>query len=310
MIKANTNRNIDNTSKNALADVDVLQLYLSEMKQYKLISRKKEKELGNRIKNDNDSKAEHILISANLRLVIKIALQYQRAWKIKNPTDLIQEGNVGLIQAAKKFDPAKNVKFSSYAVFWIKAYIITFIMKNWSLVKIGTTQAHRNLFFNLGKEKKRLIQQGVYPHPKVISERMGIPEYKIKEMDQRMYGRDVSLNNLIKDDSSMEKIDFLHSSATSVEELVTRKEIKSLVRKKIADLKRELSKREIDIFELRIFSDNPVSLQHLGNLYGISRERVRQVEANVMKKVREFFINDASICNSRAYADLLNTSLN
>jgi len=229
-----------------------------------------------------------VLVTSNLRLVVKIALEFQRVW-MQNLLDLIQEGNIGLMQAVRKFDPYKNVKFSYYASFWIKAYILKFIMDNWRLVKIGTTQGQRKLFFKLKKEKQKLIDQGFDPKPKLLSERLGVSEREIVDMDQRLDGWDVSLDAPFKDDSDTERIEFLATPAESIEDRVAKKEIEALLHDKVDAFRKKMTPREKEIFDLRIFSDNPVTLQEIGDRYGISRERVRQVEKNIIKKMREYF---------------------
>ena len=159
----------------ALVKSDPVQSYLAEIKRHRLLTREEEIDLGKRIQEDNDQEAAYIMTTSNLRLVVKIALEFQRIW-MQNLLDLIQEGNIGLVQAVKKFNPYKNVKFSYYASFWIKAYILKFIMDNWRMVKIGTTQGQRKLFFRLKKEKQKLIEQGFEPKPKLLSEKLGVTE--------------------------------------------------------------------------------------------------------------------------------------
>jgi RNA polymerase sigma-32 factor len=230
-------------------------------------------------------------VTSNLRLVVKIALEFQRIW-MQNLLDLIQEGNIGLMQAVKKFDPYKNVKFSYYASFWIKAYILKFIMDNWRLVKIGTTQGQRKLFFRLKKEKQKLIEQGFDPKPKLLSERLGVSEKEVIDMDQRLDGWDVSLDAPVKEDSATERMDFLSSESDSVEDRVAKKQIEDLLHTKIDEFKKTLTDRELEIFEIRIFSDEPLTLQDIGDKYDISRERVRQIEKNILKKIKAFFKNE------------------
>jgi RNA polymerase sigma-32 factor len=271
-----------------LVKFDPLQRYLSEISQYQLLTRDEERELGIRVQEQNDPDAAYTLVTSNLRLVVKIALEFQRVW-MQNLLDLIQEGNIGLMQAVKKFDPYKNVKFSYYASFWIKAYILKFIMDNWRLVKIGTTQGQRKLFFKLKKEKQKLIEQGFEPKPKLLSQRLGVSEREIIDMDQRLDGWDVSLDSPLKEDSDTERIEFLSTEVASAEERVAKKEMESLLHQKIAEFRKQMTERELVIFDERIFSDSPVTLQEIGDRYGISRERVRQVEKNVIKKMREYF---------------------
>ena len=279
------------SSDTALVKFDPLQRYLAEISKYKLLTREQEIELGKRVQEKGDTEAAYVLVTANLRLVVKIALEFQRVW-MQNLLDLIQEGNIGLMQAVKKFDPYKNVKFSYYASFWIKAYILKFIMDNWRLVKIGTTQGQRKLFFKLKKEKQKLIDQGFDPKPKLLSERLGVSEREIVDMDQRLDGWDVSLDAPLKDDSDAGRIEFLSSEVESTEDQVAKKEIETLLHNKIDEFKKTMTERELEIFEQRIFADNPATLQDIGDRYGISRERVRQVEKNIIKKLRTFFKQD------------------
>jgi RNA polymerase sigma-32 factor len=284
----NNNQHAENSNVKSLIKADPLQSYLAEISKYKLLTRKEEKELGRRIQEENDQEAAYKLVTANLRLVVKIALDFQRVW-MQNLLDLIQEGNIGLMQAVKKFDPYKNVKFSYYASFWIKAYILKFIMDNWRLVKIGTTQGQRKLFFKLKKEKQKLIDEGFDPRPKLLSKRLGVSEREIIDMDQRLDGWDMSLDAPLKEDSDTERIEFISTSAESAEDQVAKKEIEVLLHTKVAEFRKLLTERELEIFDQRIFSDTPVTLQEIGEKYNISRERVRQVEKNIIKKMKDFF---------------------
>jgi RNA polymerase sigma-32 factor len=281
-------KNAPKSSETSLIKADPLQSYLAEISRYNLLTRQEEKELGRRIQEENDQEAAYKLVTSNLRLVVKIALDFQRIW-MQNLLDLIQEGNIGLMQAVKKFDPYKNVKFSYYASFWIKAYILKFIMDNWRLVKIGTTQGQRKLFFKLKKEKQKLIDQGFDPGPKLLSKRLGVSEREIVDMDQRLDGWDMSLDAPLKEDSDTERIEFLSTPSDSAEDQMAKKEIESLLHEKVADFRELLTERELEIFDQRIFSESPVTLQEIGERYHISRERVRQVEKNIIKKMKEFF---------------------
>ena len=292
----------------ALVKFDPLQRYLSEISRYRLLTREEERALGIRVMEQGDKDAAYVLVTANLRLVVKIALEFQRVW-MQNLLDLIQEGNIGLMQAVKKFDPYKNVKFSYYASFWIKAYILKFIMDNWRLVKIGTTQGQRKLFFKLKKEKQRLIEQGFEPKPKLLSERLGVSEHEIVDMDQRLDSWDVSLDAPVKNDSETERIEFISTESESVEEQVSKKQIELLLHNKIGEFRKKMSPREIEIFELRIFSDNPVTLQEIGDRYGVSRERVRQIEKNIIRKIREFFKSEIPDFASYSDADSEDTGV-
>ena len=287
------------SAEKALVRFDPLQRYLSEIGKYRLLNREEEIELARKVQEEDDTEAAYILVTSNLRLVVKIALEFQRVW-MQNLLDLIQEGNIGLMQAARKFDPYKNVKFSYYASFWIKAYILKFIMDNWRLVKIGTTQGQRKLFFKLKKEKQHLIDQGFDPKPKLLSERLGVSEKEVVDMDQRLDGWDVSLDAPLKGDSDTERMDFISIGSDSVEDQIAKKEMDSILHGKIDEFKKKLTQRELEIFELRLFSDSPVTLQEIGERYGISRERVRQVEKNIIKRMRDFFKEEISDFDSYA----------
>jgi RNA polymerase sigma-32 factor len=300
--KRNDNNSASQSSENALVKFDPLQRYLQEISRYKLLTREEERELAIRVREHGDKEAAYILATSNLRLVVKIALEFQRIW-MQNLLDLIQEGNIGLMQAVRKFDPYKNVKFSYYSSFWIKAYILKFIMDNWRLVKIGTTQGQRKLFFKLKKEKQRLIDEGFDPKPKLLSQTLGVSEREIVDMELRLDGWDVSLDAPLKDDSDTERIEFLSTSDESTEEKVAKKEIEELLHNKIEIFKKKMNKRELEIFNARIFSDDPATLQEIGDLYGISRERVRQIEKSLIKKLRDFFKREISDFDSYAFKD-------
>ena len=300
--KRDGNNSANKSSEKFLVKFDPLQKYLQEISRYKLLTREEERELAIRVREHGDKEAAYILATSNLRLVVKIALEFQRLW-MQNLLDLIQEGNIGLMQAVRKFDPYKNVKFSYYSSFWIKAYILKFIMDNWRLVKIGTTQGQRKLFFKLKKEKQRLIDEGFDPKPKLLSQTLGVSEREIVDMELRLNGWDVSLDAPLKDDSDTERIEFLSTENESTEEKVAKKEIEDLLHNKIEMFKKKMNKRELEIFNVRIFSDDPATLQEIGDLYGISRERVRQIEKSLIKKLREFFKREIPDFDSYAFKD-------
>jgi RNA polymerase sigma-32 factor len=271
-----------------LVKYDPLQRYLWEIGQHKLLSREQEKELAIRVVEYGDRDAAYKMVTANLRLVVKIAMEFQRVW-MQNLLDLIQEGNIGLMQAVQKFDPYKGVRFSYYASFWIKAYILKFIMDNWRLVKIGTTQAQRKLFFRLKKEKQKLISEGFDPKPKLLSERLGVTEQEVTDMDQRLDGWEISLDAPIKEDSQDERIAFVAMPGASADTQVAKKEMEAILHEKLASFKENLNERELDILDNRLFSDSPATLQEIGKRYGISRERVRQIETNMIKRMKSYF---------------------
>ncbi|MCB2182012.1 MAG: RNA polymerase factor sigma-32 [Desulfobulbaceae bacterium] len=265
-----------------------LHRYLQEISQHKLLTREETEELSKRFHESGDPDAAYELVTANLRLVVKVAMDFQKYW-MQNFLDLIQEGNVGLVQAVKKFDPYRGVKFSYYAAYWIRAYILKFIMDNWRLVKIGTTQAQRKLFFSLNKEKKLLESQGFKPETKLLAERLGVKESEVIEMSQRMDNWDVSLESPVRDDSDDEQKSFLPDLGPSVEETVADKEIKERMGEILDRLKDTLNEKEQTILAARLLSDEPLTLQDIADQFGISRERVRQIEANLLKKMKKYF---------------------
>ncbi|MGC9021515.1 MAG: sigma-70 family RNA polymerase sigma factor [Dissulfurimicrobium sp.] len=268
-------------------EMDPLQMYLGEISRYPLLTREEEEKLTKLYYETRDPHIASRIITANLRLVVKIALDFQKFW-MQNFMDLIQEGSIGLMQAVRKFDPYKGVKFSYYSSFWIKAYILKFIMDNWRLVKIGTTQAQRKLFYNLNKERERISALGFEPVPKLISEGLGVSEQEVIDMEQRMGSWEVSLDAPVQDDSEDSHLDFLPSRDASVESRLAREEMLGHLRKHLADLKDTLKGKERIIFERRMLTDEPATLQELGEKFGVSRERVRQIESRLKKKVQQY----------------------
>ena len=238
---------------------------------------------------EGDRQAAWKLVTSNLRLVVLVAREYQRA--LHNLLDLVQEGNVGLLEAIKNFDPYRGIRFPSYAVWWIRAYIIRYIMNNWRMVKVGTTQAQRKLFFNLQKERERLEREGFSPAPKLIAQRLDVKEKEVIEMEQRLAARDISVNAPLEPGEDTTLLDFLPSSAQTAD-AVADEEYHRLVREKAEEFKRTLKGKDRVIYERRLESlmrdEDPVTLQEIGDEYGISRERVRQIEARLKKRLGDY----------------------
>jgi len=264
-----------------------LHRYLQEISQYELLTREETDELAIRFREEGDQDAAYRLVSSNLRLVVKVAMDFQKYW-MQNFMDLIQEGNVGLVQATKKFDPYRGVKFSYYAAYWIRAYVLKFIMDNWRLVKIGTTQAQRKLFFSLNKERKLLEGQGFNPEPKLLAERLNVKEREVVEMSQRMDNWDVSLESPVRSDSDDEQKNFLPSNGPGIESTVAGKEVKAKLTELLEILKDKLNDKEKMILEKRLLTDEPLTLQNIADRFQISRERVRQIEVNLLKKMKKY----------------------
>ncbi len=275
----------------ALIPTDSLSRYMAEIRRYALLSPEEEHELAVQYKEYGDVQAAYRLVTANLRLVVMIARRYQRAFQ--NLLDLIQEGNVGLMDAVRNFDPYRGVRFPSYAVWWVRAYIIRYIMNNWRMVKLGTTQAQRKLFFNLQKEKERLEAEGFSPEPKLLAEKLRVKEREVVEMEQRMAARDLSVDTPIDaGDESATFLDFLADQGLNTEEEVSGAESRQLIRHKLAAFARTLEGKEDVIFNQRLLAEEPLTLQDIGDRYGISRERVRQLESRLKKKLKEYLVRE------------------
>ncbi|HZP43997.1 MAG TPA: RNA polymerase factor sigma-32 [Candidatus Binatia bacterium] len=273
-----------------LVPFDNLQRYLAEIRRIPVLSREEEHRLAVRWREHGDREAGIRLVTSNLRLVVMIAREYQRA--VHNLLDLVQEGNVGLLEALKNFDPYRGVRFPSYAVWWIRAYIIRYIMNNWRLVKVGTTQAQRKLFFNLQKERERLEREGfTAPEPKLIAQRLDVREKDVVEMQQRLSARDLSVDAPIEEGEDATLLDFLPGPGQTAD-TVADEEYYRLVRDKAAEFRRTLTGKDLVVYERRLEplmrDEEPETLQEIGDEFGITRERVRQIEARVKKRLAEY----------------------
>lgn len=262
-----------------------LDLYINEINRFALLTKEEEFELAVRLKKYNDMEAAEKLIVSNLRFVVKIAHEYRNyGFKL---ADLIQEGNIGLIHAVKKFDPYKGYRLISYAVWWIRAYIQNYLIKSWSIVKIGTTQAQRKLFFKLSQAKKQLESiSKTKPEFAEIASSLGVKGSEVAEMDLRMGSRDVSLHEYIGDDGENSHIDFLAFEGENQEVALIKNEERSLVKQNITAALTTLNEREAYIILNRVMADNPETLQKIGDKYNITRERARQIEKQALKKVQ------------------------
>src|ERR1043166_9271516 len=215
----------------ALVPFDPLQRYLAAIRRFKVLTREEEHQLAVQYKEFGDLEAAYKLVTANLRLVVMIAREYQKAFK--NLLDLVQEGNMGLMEAVKNFDPYRGVRFPSYAVWWIRAYMIRYIMNDWRMVKIGTTQAQRKLFFNLQKEKEKLEAEGLTPGPKLLAQRLQVKEDEVVEMEQRLASRDLSVDVPIGDDDESTLLNFLPDQRSGPEEQFAETQSRELLRDKM-----------------------------------------------------------------------------
>ncbi|MGA3208239.1 MAG: RNA polymerase sigma factor RpoH [Syntrophales bacterium] len=262
-----------------------LDIYIAQINRYAILSADEEFRFAVKFKKYNDMEAAEKLVVSNLRFVVKIAHEY-RNYGVKL-ADLIQEGNIGLMHAVKKFDPYKGYRLISYAVWWIRAYIQNFIIKSWSLVKIGTTQAQRKLFFKLGQAKRKLeALSQKNPEFGEIAESLGVKETEIEEMDQRLTYRDLSLDSYISGEGETSHLDNLTYKGEDQETSLIKKEEMDIVKRNIAGALTNLNERESYIVRHRIMTDSPITLQEIGNKYNITRERARQIEKQALKKLR------------------------
>ncbi len=271
-----------------LARLDPLQAYMREVQQHPLLSADEERELAIEYEQTGDVHAAAKLVTSNLRLVVKLAYEYRRAYR--NMMDLIQEGNIGLMQAVKRYDPYRGVKLSSYAAWWIRAYMLRYILNNHRMVKIGTTQAQRKLFFNLAKEKARLSAMGIEPTHDEIAKSLKVDEKDVIEMDRRLARGDASLDTPVSeaDGRATARIDLLPSASIGPEGATETAELSLLVREKLEEFRETLSGKDITIFDKRLVAEDPVTLQQLGDEFGVSRERVRQLESRLRGRVGAF----------------------
>ncbi len=271
--------------RNELIVSNTLDLYIANINEFQILSAEEEFAVAVRFKKTNDPEAAEKLVTSNLRFVVKIAHEY-RNYGIKL-MDLIQEGNIGLMHAVKKFDPYRGYRLISYAVWWIRAYMQNYIIKSWSLVKIGTTQAQRKLFFKLNQTKKNLQNLSARnPEFSEIAENLKVKESEIEEMDMRMSNRDLSLDSFIGDEGESTFLENIPYEGEDQEQALIRKEETGIVRLNIAGALTKLNEREKFIIQNRTMSDDPLTLQDIGDKFKITRERARQIEKEALKKVR------------------------
>ncbi|MCG8554266.1 MAG: RNA polymerase factor sigma-32 [Proteobacteria bacterium] len=270
-----------------LARYDALQVYMRDVQRYALLEPDEERRLAARYRKTGDVDAAAQLVTANLRLVVKIAYDYRRAYR--NLLDLIQEGNIGLMQAVKKYDPYRGVKLSTYAAWWIRAYILRFILNNARLVKLGTTQAQRKLFFNLRKEKAKLSALGIDATPEVVAKRLKVPTEEVVQMDRRLASGDLSLDAPSgREGSSSTRVELLPAESKRIDELLADEEYGTLLKSRIHQFGNTLSGKEARIFDERLLAETPRTLAELGKEFGVSRERVRQLEKRLQGKLRAY----------------------
>ena len=265
---------------------NTLESYMMRINQLPVLSQEEEFELAVRYRKHDDMNAAQKLITSNLRFVVKVAFEYKSyGFKI---LDLIQEGNIGMMMALKKFDPYKGYRFISYAIWWIRAYIQNFIIKNWSLVKIGTTQAQKKLFYKIGKVRKALeADQEKEERYELVANDLDVSKKDILEMEQRMASRDLSLDAPIDDNQELTHFDLLKETSPNQEEVLGEEEEKTILEKGVRAAMKRLNEREEYVVRNRIMADSPLTLQEIGSHLKLSRERVRQIESEALKKLKK-----------------------
>ena len=267
---------------------DGLTAYLDRIQQYSLLTREQEEEIALRYKEEGDPKDAEILVTSNLRFVVKVAAEYSKfGTKL---IDLIQEGNMGLMHAVREFNPYKGVRLITYAVWWIRGYIQEHLMRQYSMVRIGTTQNQRKLFYKLEKEKNRLGQMGIEPTVKLLSTNLGVTENDVELMQQRMSSRDMSLDLPVSPDGTTKLLDFREDGSVGIDDQLIKQESLQVLDGVVDKLKPQLNTKELHILEQRILADSPKTLQEIGTEWGVSREAVRQMEARVIKKIKNSLV--------------------
>ena len=275
------------TQDSSVARVDTLTAYLNEIRQYENLTENEEQELAIKLQETNDSDAAYRLTTSHLMLVVRIAMTFRRQWQ--NMMDLIQEGNIGLLKAVKKFDPFRGVRLSSYATWWIRSYILKYMLDNWRLVRVGTTNNRRKLLYNLRKEKEKLENQGFTPTPKLLAEHFGVEESDVIDVQASLGVGDISVDTPMREGEEATPAMFLADhGAISPEENAEQNQFLESLKQEINSFKKELKPIEQKILSERILSETPRSLQEIGNDQNITREAIRQTEQRILKKFKTY----------------------
>lgn len=276
--------------KGAIAVFDPLQHYMQEIHSYPMLSSQEERELARRFHDEGDIEAAKKLVATHLRLVAKIAMEYRNAYH--NVLDLIQEGNIGLLRAVRRFDPDKGARLAHYASWWVRSYILKYILDNFRLIKIGTTKNQKKLFYNLMREKKRIEASGYYATPTELSRRLGVGEKEVEEMERRLMIPEYSLQAPVhpaQGEGGAILEDFLPMEDVPVDERMARTQTQDMLREKFVEFESFLNPREKKIFQERLLAELPLTLQEIADEYSITKERVRQIESRLITKLKEFF---------------------
>jgi len=269
-----------------LARYDPLRRYLLEISRFAPLTREEEHTLAVVFQETGDRDAAYRLVTSNLKLVVKIAMIYNKVYS--NVLDLIQEGNVGLIQAVKRFDPFRGTRLPTYAAWWVKAYIIKFILDNSRMVRIGTTNARRKVLMNLNREKRELEARGITPTAQLLAENLGVDERDIVEVERGMSGGDISLDAPVDRDGEILYLDTLRSVEANIDDQIARGEFQRLLEEKLEEFAAGCSEREQLILRNRLVAEEPLTLQQIADRYGITREAVRVAEKRLITKLKHY----------------------
>lgn len=289
MAKKHNNLPAKRADDASLVRLDPLSQFMQQAKSFPMLTPEEEKDLFRLYQEGGDFEAARKLVSSHLRLVIKIAMEYRNAYY--NLLDLIQEGNVGLMVAVKKFDKDKGARLSSYAIWWIRSYILKYILDNFRLIKVGTTKAQRRLFYNLIEEKRKIEAQGFKPDNRLLSERFGVTVKEVEEMGKRLALPEYSLQSPVSrhEPESSTLQDFIKDDDIPVDEKLAKEEMTDIFAERFSEFAETLKPRDLKIFEERLVAEVPRTLQNIADEYGISKERARQLEARIIEKLKKYF---------------------
>ena len=272
-----------------LARYDPLRRYFLEISRFPTLTRAEEQSLAKTYRETGDREAAYRLVTSNLKLVVKVAMIYHKVYR--NLLDLIQEGNLGLLQAVRRFDPSQGTRLATYAVWWIKAYILKFLLDNTRMVKVGTTNTRRKILMNLNREKRELEAKGIVPTTQLLAQNLGVEESEITEVERALSGPDISLDAPVAgSDGQLRYQDTLGLMEQSVDDKIAQGEFRQLLEEKFEELAETLSERERLILQKRLIADEPQTLQQIADLYGISREAIRVAERKLIGKIKKFMV--------------------
>ena len=271
-----------------IARYDPLRAYMAEISKFAPLGRDEERELAENYRLTGDRKAAYRLATSHLKLVVKIATIYNKVYR--NILDLIQEGNLGLLQAVERFDPERGTRLQTYAAWWIKAYILKFLLDNVRMVKIGTTNSRRKILMNLNREKKKLEARGIVPTYRQLAENLGVDERDLAEVDQGMSGSDISLDAPVGDDSDARYIDTLRLMEQGIDDKIAQGEFRELLEKKLADFTATLTERDLEIMTRRLTAEDPETLQQIADRHGVTREAVRIAEKKLIDRLKQYLV--------------------